>query len=117
MISLDFGSTTVALTVVEPTSIPIITGSRRMGTKNRLTCQVSQDWDGAEGRTDGSDKILDCRGDGSGCTLGWPVTENTNKIRVMLAEDHRTLREGLRMLLEVEGDIEIVAEAESGKEV
>jgi DNA-binding NarL/FixJ family response regulator len=39
-----------------------------------------------------------------------------NKIGVMLAEDHRTLREGLKMLLEVEGDIQVVAEAESGKE-
>jgi DNA-binding NarL/FixJ family response regulator len=43
--------------------------------------------------------------------------ENGKKIRVMLAEDHRTLREGLRMLLEIEGDIQIVAEAESGKDV
>ena len=34
----------------------------------------------------------------------------------MLAEDHRTLREGLKMLLEVDGDIEVVAEAESGRE-
>ena len=36
------------------------------------------------------------------------MAENPNKIRVMLAEDHRTLREGLRMLLEVEGDIQVV---------
>lgn len=34
----------------------------------------------------------------------------------MLAEDHRTLREGLKLLLETEGDIAVVAEAASGKE-
>jgi DNA-binding NarL/FixJ family response regulator len=32
----------------------------------------------------------------------------------MLAEDHLTLREGLRLLLEAEGDIQVVAEVESG---
>jgi DNA-binding NarL/FixJ family response regulator len=35
----------------------------------------------------------------------------------MLAEDHRALREGLRMLLEVDGDIRVVAESEGGQEV
>jgi DNA-binding NarL/FixJ family response regulator len=39
------------------------------------------------------------------------------KIRVLLAEDHQTLREGLRMLLELEGDIEVVGEVEGGAEV
>lgn len=39
-----------------------------------------------------------------------------NKIRVMLAEDHTTLREGLRLLLESEGDIQVVAEAGTGKD-
>jgi DNA-binding NarL/FixJ family response regulator len=42
------------------------------------------------------------------------VSENSKKIRVMLAEDHLTLREGLRLLLEAEGDIQVVAEVESG---
>jgi DNA-binding NarL/FixJ family response regulator len=42
------------------------------------------------------------------------VAENSKQIRVMLAEDHLTLREGLRLLLEAEGDIKIVAEVESG---
>jgi len=42
------------------------------------------------------------------------VAENSKKIRVMLAEDHLTLREGLRLLLEAEGDIQVVAEVESG---
>lgn len=37
-------------------------------------------------------------------------------IRVILAEDHRTLREGLKMLLEIEGDIEVIAQVESGRE-
>jgi DNA-binding NarL/FixJ family response regulator len=34
----------------------------------------------------------------------------------MLAEDHRVLREGLVLLLQAEGDIEVVAEAEEGRQ-
>ncbi|MFN3706257.1 MAG: response regulator [Thermoflexales bacterium] len=37
-------------------------------------------------------------------------------IRVLLADDHPTLRLGLRVLLDREPDIEVVAEAESGEE-
>jgi DNA-binding NarL/FixJ family response regulator len=44
------------------------------------------------------------------------VTQKPEKIRVLVADDHRTLREGLKLLLEAEGDIEIIAEAEDGKE-
>ncbi|MEM3549457.1 MAG: response regulator transcription factor [Thermofilum sp.] len=40
----------------------------------------------------------------------------TKTIRVLLADDHPTLRLGLRVLLEREPDIEVVAEAESGEE-
>lgn len=35
-------------------------------------------------------------------------------LRVMLVDDHEIVRQGLRALLEAEGDIEIVAEADSG---
>jgi len=38
------------------------------------------------------------------------------KIDVVLAEDHRVVREGLRALLEAEGDIEVVGEAANGRE-
>jgi two-component system response regulator NreC len=38
------------------------------------------------------------------------------KIKVMLADDHVVVRSGLRMLLEAQPDMEIVAEVESGKE-
>ncbi len=34
------------------------------------------------------------------------------KITVLLAEDHMIVREGLRALLKLEDDIEVVAEAE-----
>jgi len=37
-------------------------------------------------------------------------------IRILLAEDHRILREGLRSLIENEPDMEVVAEAQDGRE-
>jgi DNA-binding NarL/FixJ family response regulator len=39
-----------------------------------------------------------------------------NRIKVLLAEDHAIVRQGLRLLLETDGDIEIVAEAKTGRE-
>ena len=38
------------------------------------------------------------------------------RITVLLAEDHKIVREGLRSLLEHEGDIEVVGEAGTGRE-
>ncbi len=38
----------------------------------------------------------------------------TEKLRVMLVDDHEVVREGLRSLLQGEEDIEVVAEADSG---
>ena len=38
-----------------------------------------------------------------------------SRIRVLLAEDHQVVREGLRCLLEREEDMEVVGEAESGE--
>jgi len=38
------------------------------------------------------------------------------RITVLLAEDHTVVREGLRTLLEAEGDIEVVGEAETGRQ-
>ena len=38
------------------------------------------------------------------------------RITVLLAEDHKVVREGLRKLLEEEDDIELVGEAETGRE-
>jgi len=37
-------------------------------------------------------------------------------IAVLLAEDHAIVRQGLRLLVEADGDIEIVAEAKTGRE-
>ena len=37
-------------------------------------------------------------------------------IRILLAEDHRIVRDGLRMLLQSEPDLVVVAEAENGRE-
>ena len=38
-----------------------------------------------------------------------------NKLRVLIAEDHGTVREGLRLILQSQSDIEIVGEAGDGK--
>jgi DNA-binding NarL/FixJ family response regulator len=40
----------------------------------------------------------------------------TKRITVLLADDHTVVREGLRSLLEAEGDIEVVGEAATGRE-
>lgn len=39
-----------------------------------------------------------------------------SKIRVLLADDHDIVRDGIKLLLEKEGDIEVVGEASNGKE-
>ncbi len=39
-----------------------------------------------------------------------------NRITVLLAEDHMVVREGLRALLEAEGDLEVVGQAQNGRE-
>lgn len=39
-----------------------------------------------------------------------------NKLRVMLVDDHTLFREGVRLLLEVQGDFEVVGEAADGEE-
>jgi len=41
---------------------------------------------------------------------------NMEKIRVILADDHTVVRQGLRALLAAEGDIDIVGEAENGRQ-
>jgi DNA-binding NarL/FixJ family response regulator len=48
-----------------------------------------------------------------------PVAVNGNQrlIRVMIADDHPIVREGLRRLLELEPDLRVVAEVGSGREV
>lgn len=39
-----------------------------------------------------------------------------NKIRVVIAEDHKTVREGLKMIVSTEPDVEVVGEAGDGHE-
>ena len=37
-------------------------------------------------------------------------------IKIMITDDHSMIREGLKNLLELEGDIEVIAEAEDGED-
>lgn len=37
------------------------------------------------------------------------------KIKIILADDHKIVRDGLRVLLEKEGDMEVIAEADDGR--
>jgi DNA-binding NarL/FixJ family response regulator len=41
---------------------------------------------------------------------------NTQMLRILIADDHGIVRSGLRMLLEAQGDMEVIAEASDGAE-
>jgi DNA-binding NarL/FixJ family response regulator len=41
----------------------------------------------------------------------------TKKIKIILADDHKIIREGLKAMFESEGEIEVVAEAKNGNEI
>lgn len=40
----------------------------------------------------------------------------TNKLRILIAEDHETVREGIRLIIESQDDMEVVGEAGDGRE-
>lgn len=44
------------------------------------------------------------------------LSKSKTKIRILLADDHHIVREGIRQLLESSGDIQVVAEAGDGEE-
>ncbi len=50
-----------------------------------------------------------------GAEAGTPTVE-ARKIRVLLADDHALFRQGLRQLLELEDDIEVIGDASTGEE-
>jgi two-component system response regulator NreC len=45
------------------------------------------------------------------------VNRTDGPIRIILADDHQIVRQGLRILLEAEPDMEIIAEADNGRKV
>ncbi len=47
---------------------------------------------------------------------GTPPGESSQKIRILLADDHPIVREGLRAVLETQPDFEVIAEAANGNE-
>ena len=44
------------------------------------------------------------------------TTTAQKKIRIVIADDHRTMREGLRVLMNSQPDLEVVGEAADGRE-
>ena len=38
-----------------------------------------------------------------------------NKLRILLAEDHETIRDGLKLLINSQSDMEVVGEADNGR--
>jgi len=44
-----------------------------------------------------------------------PATHSTQPIRVLLADDHRLLREGLRAMIQSQHDMQLVGEADEGR--
>jgi DNA-binding NarL/FixJ family response regulator len=48
--------------------------------------------------------------------VNMPLVKSTKRIPVLLAEDHTIVRQGLRLLIEADGDIKIVGEAKTGRE-
>ena len=38
-----------------------------------------------------------------------------SKVRILIAEDHETVREGLKLILSAQSDIEVVGEASDGR--
>ena len=46
-----------------------------------------------------------------GASVGWPSTLGVVTVRIVLADDHAVVRSGLRLLLDAEDDLEVVAEA------
>src|SRR5215203_5044972 len=45
-----------------------------------------------------------------------PSSKSKNKIRILLADDHRVVRAGVRQLLESANDLQVIAEAADGEE-
>jgi DNA-binding NarL/FixJ family response regulator len=52
----------------------------------------------------------------TGALMNFSKLASQQKIRLLLAEDHTILRQGLARMLEQESDIEIVGEAENGEQ-
>jgi DNA-binding NarL/FixJ family response regulator len=50
------------------------------------------------------------------CPTATNMASNVKNIRILLADDHRILRSGLRELLEKQSHFEVVAEAENGRD-
>src|SRR5258708_2779633 len=40
----------------------------------------------------------------------------SNNLRILLAEDHKTVREGVKLLVDAQPDMEVVGEADDGEE-
>ena len=44
------------------------------------------------------------------------MAETTHPLRILLADDHVTVRQGLKLLIDAERDMEVIGEAGDGNE-
>jgi PAS domain S-box-containing protein len=78
------------------------------GTRAILTVPVSEQADPRPGLQAASDEQAQTRA-GAG-----HAASSSSKVRVVLADDHRMMREGLRSIIEAQPDFEVVGEAADG---
>src|ERR1700751_5270084 len=65
------------------------------------------------------DRLWASDGAAAGClqrAAGWPMSEAPATIRILTADDHPLIREGIARLLEGEPDLQLVAEADNGRD-
>jgi two-component system response regulator NreC len=67
-------------------------------------------------RRAGGDRSLDPVGEDGWTTMAVGVSDEDSPIRIVLADDHPVVRSGLRLLLDEEPDLQVIAEASTADE-
>src|SRR5260370_30332440 len=89
----------------------------------RVSCAALACWEWRSGYAvwEGASRLVPSQGEGPWSTrhCRWPNSAkgtDMKAIRILLADDHTVVRDGLRALLERESDMTVVAEAADGRE-